>query len=113
MRQAPERHFGKGFMRSQSSGNGDGVIEIAYIMINGAAAGGTADDGSVEFPDLFSIDFSGGILIASNDDGVGIASEHEKPLVMIAGQNFFKRKIVRGIQIVVDKEFHISLYFVF
>ena len=72
---------GKSVSRNVYSGGfiiGDeGIIKVTHIVIHGAAAGVATDDLDVVGIHKFPIDLLQGILIAADDDGIGILPQNQ------------------------------------
>ena len=70
------------------------VIEVSGIVIDGAAAGHSSDDGDLEGPNGVAIDLGHSILIASDDDGGTVSPKHESGSAETAEHGFFQGQIV-------------------
>ena len=78
------------------SGIGDeGVIQVAQIVVHGAAAGGPADYVDMMLLHKGTIDLRLSVLILAHHDGVVVLPQQEVLSLQPVGQHiFFKRKIV-------------------
>src|SRR5690606_10874920 len=58
-------------------GDDEGIVEVAQIMEHRTAAGKPAHNGDAVGSDKGSVDLGQRVLVAADDDGGGVAPEHE------------------------------------
>ncbi len=85
----------------------DGVVEVAEVVVDRAAAGHAAHDRDAEFADRVGVDLGECVLVAPDDDRGPVAPEHHEFAVVFGGEQLLQREVVRRIVRSVDEEFHV------
>ena len=96
---------GIGFARAAR--RGDGVVDVAEIVIDRAAAGDPTDEVDAAGAEESAVDFGGGQLVAADDHRRSVAPEHEELRhVTVGGEGLLQRQIEGGIGLAVKIKTH-------
>lgn len=81
----------------------EGKVDGAQIVVDGPSAGTAAEDGNAQTPCFHPIDLCGGILVAPENHGRGIAPQQERGGGGMCEENLFEGEIEGGTEVVVDE----------
>ena len=88
----------------------EGEVDVPEVMKHGAAAGQPPDHGDAGLFDVRLVDFLECILVATNDDGLVVAPQHDDVVRDVCQEVFLHGQVEVRVRVLIVDEQHLGTY---